>query len=189
MHRFDEAFAVLDDGINKKLAPVGNLLYEKADLMHTLLSSRVRTYNYTEINSYFERALKSKNTVLPTIYLGLGEMAVLMGNLDKAMEYLHKGSALNEKISRFYMLGAIVETKKKNYRQAYKYLEGAIEMGEKEYLLFPDTVLAMATILCHFKRNDLAKIAVDQATALIKESDELPDLISARKVVDECINK
>ncbi len=184
--KYDEALTLLNKAIKRKAVPLGTVLYQKANIMRRLTQWQVRNYDYSMIRDLLIEAENAEHTNGVLIYLELAEVLVLMNELDEAMKILNSAVVLDPSLFRFFSLAAIIETKQENFQTAEKYMNIAIQKGGQTSLNQPDSVLAFATIHCHNKRNEEARIMVDNIRNLISERDELTDLIAAKKVVDEC---
>ena len=192
MRKVDDAFLILDEAIANYSLPIGNALYEKADLMQRIIFSGYKNHSehkdisYKESILLFKQALKTDTNIKPLIYAGLAEVHILINELDEAIEYASLGIKLDNNIARFYSLLGIIESKKNDFLKAQHYLEISANKQGMAYLKEPDTVLALAKVFCHNKRKDLVIGLVNKALDTIPHSEDIPDLQKAYDIAKNC---
>jgi tetratricopeptide (TPR) repeat protein len=192
MAKVDDAFLVLDSAIANYSQPIGDALYEKADLMRRMIDAGFDKESIHQDMSYeksiflFLQALKTKTNIKPLIYLGLSESHIAINALDQAIEYAKKGIELDDNIARLYSLLGVIESKKDNFLTAQQYLEISAKKQGTRYLKEPDTVLALAKVLCNAKRKDLVIDLVNKAIKTIPYSEDIPDIQEAYGIAKHC---
>ena len=191
MGKVADSFLILDESIANYYQPIGDLLYEKADLMQRMISAGYKNHSeyelsYTESILLYKQALKTNTNVKPLIYIGLAQVHIYIEELDKAIDYLKSGIKLDNNIARMYSLLGIIESKKNNLAKAQHYLEMSAKIQGMGYLKEPDTVLALAKVFCNAKRKDLVIDLVNKAIETISHSEDIPDIQQAYDIAKNC---
>jgi tetratricopeptide (TPR) repeat protein len=192
MAKVDDAFLILDNAIANYSQPIGDVLYEKAELVRRMVGAGYdrktihQGVSYEQAISLFMQALKTKTNVKPLIYLGMSEAYISNNQLDKAAENANLGIQLDNKIARFYSLLGIIETKKEDFSKAQYYLELSATRQGSGYLKEPDTVLALAKVLCNAQRKDLVIDLVNKAVEIAASAENIPDLQAAYNIAKHC---
>ena len=120
--KVDDAYSILDNAIANHSKPIGNVLYEKADLIQRMISAGYDSNSIHEDITYeesihlFKQALKTKTNVIPLVYLGLAEVHIAINELEKAVEYANLGIQLDNNIARLYSLLGIIASKKNDFQ-------------------------------------------------------------------------
>lgn len=183
---YNEALSVLNDGIKRMAQPLGNLYFYKAQLMRRLAYAQVQNIKYEAVIKTYKQALAHDNTFEAPIYLGLAETAVLMSDFEVAYEYLDKGINIDSRLTRFITLASVIASKQADYQKAMTYIKVAAQRIGDRYLEQPDVVLALVLSLCKLGEEQMAREGLARAIAKQPESVGMPDIIEAKKVVNEC---
>jgi len=191
MGKIDDAFLILDDSIANYYQPIGDLLYEKADLMQRMIFAGYKNnsehdLSYAESIVLYKQALQTNRNIKPLIYIGLAQVHIYIEELDKAIDYLKAGIKLDNNIARMYSLLGIIESQKNNLTKAQQYLEMSAKIQGLGYLKEPDTVLALAKVFCNAKRKDLVIDLVNKAIKAIPNSEDIPDINQAYDIAKNC---
>lgn len=184
LKKYDNALSFFDKAIQRKVKPLGNVLYGKASMMIPL--SWIRPINLDEIIDLLNEALEQENTVTPLIYLDLSELFLMKGDIAESMKYIEKGNRLAPEIAKFYILAAVIESRRENYKSAYRYYDIAVQKGGENYIYNPSVLLAMTTTFCQLNREDLAQRIINYTFSTIQEAEKFPEYIQAREVAQEC---
>lgn len=128
-----------------------------------------RADQYGNARTIFERTLNDADTDKAVSYYYLGQLAIMDGELDKALEYFNKGIEVNPNYAYNYVGLALLDLKKGDKKSAENYIKQAKKLDKKNAALYVEIARAYYDTNKDLYQKDIQKSLKESYKISIEE--------------------